>query len=199
MPSRLRLVSLLSVVLCGLCGLYSAWEGFVLVRFAELKAAPAPALAQDQLLADQLKASQVLALEHMREPRIVVLFALALACSLSFVASTRLLRPAGLPREGIRRILVVALVVAAALRTIDGAQATVVARSAAGTLRQGLTLPASVDGAVVEQVRGMVAVATLAAPIVQMGVVVVALLLLSQYFRSSGVKEWVAHADTQPS
>ena len=199
MPSRLRLVSLLSVLLCGLCGMFSAWEGFVLVRFSELKAAPAPALAPDQVLAEQLKASQVLALEQMREPRMVLLFALALVCSLSFVASTRLLRPAGLPREGVRRILVVALVVAAVLRTIDGAQATVVARSAAGTVRRGLTLPDTVDGAVAEQVRGVVAAATIAAPIVQMGVVVAALLLLSQYFRSARVKEWVAHADAQLS
>jgi hypothetical protein len=197
-PSRLRLVTLLSVLLCGLCGMFSAWEGFVLVRFSELKAAPPPALAPDPVL-EQFKASQMLALEQMREPRMVLLFALALVCSLSFVASTRLLRPAGLPREGVRRILVVALVVAAVLRTVDGAQATVVARSAAGTLRRGLTVPDTVDGTVAEQVRGVVAAATLAAPIVQMGVVVAALLLLSQYFRSARVKEWVAHADAQLS
>ena len=55
------------------------------------------------------------------------------------------------------------------------------------------------DGAVAEQVRGLFAVATLAAPVVQMGVVVAALLLFSQYFRSPGVKEWVAHADAQVS
>jgi hypothetical protein len=199
MPSRLRLVSLLSVALCGLSGLFSAWEGFVLVRFSELKAAPATALAPDPVLAEQLKASQVLALEQMREPRMVLLFALALVCSLSFVASTRLLRPAGLPREGVRRILVVALVVAAVLRTIDGAQATVVARSAAATLRRGPAVPESADVAIGEQVRAVMATATVAAPIVQMGVVVAALLLLSQYFRSPRVKEWVAHADAQLS
>ena len=45
----------------------------------------------------------------------------------------------------------------------------------------------------------MTTVATVAAPIIQMGVVVAALLLLSQYFRSARVKEWVAHADAQLS
>jgi hypothetical protein len=199
MPSRLRLVTVLSVLLCGLSGMFSAWEAFVLVRFSELKAAPPPALAPDQALAEQLKASQVLALEQMREPRMVLLFALALVCSLSFVASTRLLRPAGLPREGVRRILVVTLVLAAVLRTIDGAQATVVAKSAAATLRRGFPVPDGADVAVGERVRAVMAAATLVAPILQMGVVVAGLLLLSQYFRSARVKEWVAHADAQLS
>jgi hypothetical protein len=199
MPSRLRWVSLLSVALCGLCGLFSAWQGFLLVRLSELKTAPPPALAPEQVLARQLQVSELLALEQMREPRMVLLFALALACSLSFVASTRLLRPAGLPREGVRRILVVALVVAAVLRTVDGAQEAVVARSAAAALRRGPSVPEGADVTVGEQVRAVMAAATLAAPIVQMAVVVAALLLLSQYFRSARVKEWVAHADAQLS
>lgn len=199
MPSRLRWVSLLSVALCGLSGLFSAWQGFLLVRLSELKTAPPPALVPEQVLARQLQVSELLALEQMREPRMVLLFALALACSLSFVASTRLLRPAGLPREGVRRILVVALVVAAVLRTVDGAQEAVVARSAAAALRRGPPVPEGADVTLGEQVRAVMAAATLAAPIVQMAVVVAALLLLSQYFRSARVKEWVAHADAQLS
>jgi hypothetical protein len=197
LPRRLRLASLFSVLLSGLCGLFSFWEGFSLWRFAELKQAqPSVKYLPDPALAEQLHASQVVALEQMREPRMVVLFALALACSLGFVASTRLLRPAGLPREGVRRILVWALVAAAALRTIDGAQAAVVYRSAAEVLRRGLTLPDTLSGASAEQVRGLVAPTAFAVAILQTALVVGPLLLLSQYFRSARVKEWVAHADT---
>jgi hypothetical protein len=198
LPGRLRLATLLAVLLSGLCGLFSAWDAFSLVRFNELKQAQPPfELAPDPVLAEQLRLSQVLALEQMREPRMVLLFALAMACSLSFVASTRLLRPAGLPREAVRRILVWALVVAAALRTIDGAQATVVARSTAEVLRRGLAIPEGMSGAAAEQVRSLVAPAAFLVAILQTALVVGPFLLLSQYFRSSRVKEWVAHADTR--
>ncbi len=200
LPSRLRLATLLAVLLSGLCGLFSAWDGFSLLRFNELKQAQPPfKLAPDPVLAEQLRLSQVLALEQMREPRMAVLFALALACSLSFVASTRLLRPAGLPREGVRRILVWALVVAAALRTMDGAQATVVARSTAEVLRRGLALPEGMSVAAAEQVRGLLAPTALVVAILQTALVVGPFLFLSQYFRSSRVKEWVASVDARPT
>jgi hypothetical protein len=198
LPSRLRLATLLAVLLSGLCGLFSAWEAFSLVRFSELKQAQPPfKFAPDPVLAEQLRLSQVLALEQMREPRMVVLFALALVCSLGFVASTRLLRPAGLPREGVRRILVWTLVVAAALRTIDGAQSSAVARSTAEVLRRGLALPEGMSGAAAEQMRGLVAPAALVAVILQTALVVGPFILLSQYFRSPRVKEWVATADAR--
>jgi hypothetical protein len=198
LPGRLRLATLLAVLLSGLCGLFSAWEGFGLVRISELKQAQPPfKFAPDPVLSEQLRLAQVLAFEQMREPRMVVLFALALVCSLGFVASTRLLRPAGLPREGVRRILVWALVVAAALRTIDGAQSTAVARTTAEVLRRGLPLPEGTSGATAEQMRGLVAPAALAFFILQTALMVGPFLLLSQYFRSPRVKEWVATADAR--
>jgi hypothetical protein len=198
LPGRVRLASLLALVLAGVCGLLSAWEGFSLSRFSELRQArPAFRLAPDPALAEQLRASQMLALEQMREPRMVVLFALSLACSLTFVASTRLLRPAGLPREGVRRILVWALVSAAALRTIDGAQATVVAQRAAEVLRRELPLPPGIEGATAERLRGMLAPAALVGTLLQTVLVAGTLIVLSQYFRSPGVRQWVEQADTQ--
>jgi hypothetical protein len=191
------MASLLAVLLSCLCGLVSAWDGFNLARIAEMKKPQAPfGYGQDPVLMEQLRIAQVLALEQMREPRMVVLFALALACSLCFVASTRLLRPAGLPRAGVRQILVWALVVAAALRTIDGAQATVVARSTADALRRGLVIPREVSAAAAEEMRNMVAPIASLMAILQTALVVVPFLLLSQYFRSARVKEWVAQADT---
>jgi len=200
LPSRLRLATLLAVLLSGLCGLSSAWEGFSLVRFGELKQPQGPSpLAPDPVLAEQLRLAQVLAVEPVREPRMVVLFALALTCSLGFVASTRLLRPAGLPREGVRRILVWALVAAAALRTIDGAQSAALAPSTADVLRRGLTLPQGTSTAAAQQMRDMVTPAVLFTYILWTVLVAGPFLLLSQYFRSPRVKEWVATADARPT
>ncbi len=198
LPSRLRSATLLAVVLSGLCGLFAAWDGFSLLRFNELRQEkPLFKVAPDPVLAEQVWQSNLLALEQMREPRMVLLLVLALACSLSFVASTRLLRPAGLPREGVRRILVWALVVAAALRTVDGAQETVLARSTAEVLGRGLALPEGTSLAVVERVRGLVAPTAVVVTILRMALVVGTFLLLSQYFRSARVKQWAAAADTQ--
>ena len=57
----------------------------------------------------------------MREPRIALLGSLAVVCAFVFVAARRMLRPGGMPREGMRRLLSGAAISAAILRTIDGA------------------------------------------------------------------------------
>jgi len=195
-PGRLRLASLLSVVLSGLCGLFSAWDAFSLLRLDELrKAQPLFKPVGDAALAERLWASRLLALEHMREPRMVVLFALALACSLTFVASTRLLRPAGLPREGVRRVLIWGLVVAAALRTINGAQDTVLDQGTADIMRGSLTLPEGLSQRSAEEVRRLLGPAIFLFTIARTVLVVGPFLFLSQYFRSPAVKEWVTRQD----
>jgi hypothetical protein len=196
LPGRLRLASILSVLVSGTCGLFSAWDGFGLWRLADLKEAPSP-FPLDAVLAEQLWAAQVVALGQMREPRMVVLFALALVCSLTFVASARLLRPAGLSREAVRKILVWALVLAAALRTMDGAQSSVIARSAAEVLRRGLPLPDTLSVASAEELRGLVTPTVLLASALQTLLVVGPFLFLSQYFRSPRVKAWAAQADAR--
>ncbi len=195
-PGHLRVASLLSMVLSGWCGFFAAWDGFSLVRLEELKQAqPLFKPPMDPALAERLVSSRLLALEHMREPRMVVLFALALACSLSLVASSRLLRPAGLPREGVRRILVWGLVVAAALRTVNGAQDTVLDQGTANVMRASLTLPPGLAPATAEEVRRLLGPAILLFTILRTALVVGPFLFLSQYFRSARVKEWVARQD----
>ncbi|HXX32428.1 MAG TPA: hypothetical protein VEJ89_17125 [Myxococcaceae bacterium] len=200
LPARLRLASVLAIVLAGLCGTMAAWEAFSLARFSELRSARPPLrFAPDPVLAEQLRVSQLDALEQMREPRMVVLFALALACSLAFVASNRLLRPAGVRREDVRRILVWALLGAAVLRTIDGAQVTAVARHASDVLHHGLRVPPGVEGAAAEQLGGALAPAAfMAAAILQTVVVAATFLGLSQYFRSARVRASLEQADGAP-
>ena len=198
LPGRLRLASLLSVVWSGLCGLFSAWDAFSLVRLEELKQAqPLFKPSGDAVLAEQLWTSRLVALEHMRESRMVVLFTLALVCSLCFVASTRLLRPAGLPREGVRRVLVWGLVVAAALRTINGAQDTVLDQGTADIMRRSLALPEGLSHSSAEEVRGLLGPAIFLFTILRTALVVGPFLFLSQYFRSTRVKEWVAREDAR--
>ncbi len=195
MPGRLRLAALLSVVLAGLCGLVSAWDGFLLVDLKQARPLFKP--SGDPALAERVWAARLQALEHMREPRMAVLFALALACSLTFVASTRLLRPAGFPREGVRRILVWGLVAAAALRTINGAQDTVLDQGTAEIMRQGMVLPEGLSRTGAEEVRRIVGPAVFLYTLLRTVLVVGPFLFLSQYFRSARVKEWVAREDAR--
>jgi len=196
LPAPLRLAAVLAIAFAGLCGTRGAWEGFALARFSELRAAPLPVRpGPDPVLAEQLWSAHLAALEQMREPRMVVLFALALVCSLTFVASVRFLRPAGLAREHVRRILVWALVVAAVLRTIDGAQAAAVARRAAEGLRHAPRIPSGIGGVTAEQLRGVAPAALMAEAILTTVFVAGAFIVLSQYFRSPRVRAWVQQAD----
>src|SRR4030095_1534233 len=56
-----------------------------------------------------------------RHARAALLVVLAISMFFTFVSAGRVLRPAGLPREGIRRLLCGAALVSATLRTVDGA------------------------------------------------------------------------------
>ena len=56
-----------------------------------------------------------------RHARAALLVVVAISMFFTFVSAGRVLRPAGLPREGIRRLLCGAALVSAVLRTVDGA------------------------------------------------------------------------------
>jgi hypothetical protein len=138
-------------------------------------------------------AAGIAALEGMKVGRGVVLGALAAACGVAFVSALRLLRPDGLPRESVRRLVVSSLIATAVLRTIDGAQLAVVAqrsmRAALPHLKivdPGATMPISESILEPLMVMGVFAYTAL---------VVGLLLVLAQYFRSEKVKQLVALQD----
>jgi hypothetical protein len=147
----------------------------------------------------QAEQAQRAALTSMRDARALTLAALSVACALAFVGATRILRPFGLPREGVRRLLVIAASAAAVLRTVDGAESAVAIKRFWQALGQALlSLPK------VEEAKLFLKAAPLL-PRVGLGIAVGhtilvagAFGLVSQYFRSERVKKIVEFRDTHP-
>lgn len=136
-----------------------------------------------QALAAQYHA-QIGGLESMRTSRVVVEVLLSTLAAMSLVSAIRLLRPAGVPREGVRKMLGLTALGCAILRTIDGAQSTALAK------KVGL----AIDKAMVESnpPGGYVdGVASVAAPMMSMiftVIFVVGFLAVFAYFGSAGVR-----------
>jgi hypothetical protein len=154
-------------------------------------------LAQAQDEAEQTEQSS---LNERREVRALILTALSIACALTFVGASRMLRPFGLPREGVRRLLAGAALAAAILRTLDGAQLTAASRRAAATWARTVgTLP-HVDETelwlrIVPRISGP---AFIGVAMGQTLVIAGAFLFVSQYFRSERVKKIVQFRDDHP-
>lgn len=74
---------------------------------------------------------QAQALEPMRASRALILFTLSICTGITLIGGIRLVRPGGLPREGIRRLTAATALVAAVLRTLDGAQELALTRRTA--------------------------------------------------------------------
>ena len=209
MPLGIRNAAIVCLVLSALCGLFAAQHAVMLLQLDELRHRPAtklkgwPLQGGDQQLEAALAQGEeqgqiaiASALESMRELRALTLIGLAAACALSFVGASRMLRPFGLPREGVRRLIAGAALAAGILRTIDGAQLAVVAK------RQGIalgnafkSLPAASDAA---RLAPLFPKLSLIAAVLQTLVVAGAFLLVSQFFRSERVKQIVAFRDSHP-
>ncbi len=100
----------------------------VLARLSELRDQPPPFTLGDPQLVARATEAEVRALESMKTPRAVILWALALSTAIAFIACGRLLRPAGVSRESMRRLASYTFLAAAVLRTLEGAQNMVVAK-----------------------------------------------------------------------
>jgi hypothetical protein len=143
---------------------------------------PSPLLGDPALALSVLK-TQAQALEGMRVGRTLALFALAVACALASVAAARMLRPQGLPREALRRLLSGSLLAAAILRTVDGAQSAVVARRVATQV--GLLAKPETREALREALPTLMVGFTALHTALMAGL----MLFLGQYFRSERVRE----------
>ena len=141
LPRGVSVAAVLCLVLSGTTGMYAAMEASSLMNLAQVRDSPPRDLsglgdpASIKLMEGVLHA-QLSALEPMQESRSLVLGALAVTCAFAFVAAARMLRPAGLPREGMRQLLGGAAILAAILRVIDGAQWLVVVNRANAAIAQ---------------------------------------------------------------
>jgi hypothetical protein len=199
LPRAVRLAALLCFVLASLTLLSSLQDLTVLAHLEQLRdelARPGAAAARptrfnlDPELQRRALQTQLDALEPLRTSRAVVLVGLAGACFLIIGASGHLMRRAGvLPREGMRLLLGRAALVAAVLRTVEGAQSAVVWR------RLGPVLVENTPGA--EALREVAPTAFAASAMVFTALVVGLYLALAQYFRSERVRQLVAAQEPQ--
>ena len=189
--SQARAVAIVCMLVSGISGAASVNVAFALLDIGRsVEALPRGTPGADFLA--RVAEIQAQAAKPDRQTRAALLLLLAISMFFTFVCALRELRPAGLPREGIRRLLCVAAVVSAVLRTVDGAAdaafALRLARLATGLLPPGQrSLPAWVTPTL-----------GLGISISQTVLVAGTLAIIAQYFRSARVKAWAALGDETP-
>ncbi|MBX5482853.1 MAG: hypothetical protein IRZ16_13585 [Myxococcaceae bacterium] len=206
-PPRMRQAALACVMLGTFVGLYSGAETISLSNLQEQRERAAEEVARMDELSELAPPEMMIAvnearfavLEGMKNARSAVLVGLVIACFLTWICATRLIRPDGLPREGIRRTLVASLLAAAVLRTIDGAQWTVVSQRMAAAGVKYIGQAGNIDPEVVPIVKALLAPLCMGWSIAQTVLIAGSMLLLGQYFRSEKVKQVVALQDDSVS
>jgi hypothetical protein len=201
-PPRMRQAAVLVVVITSLVGLMSAAEAFGLGSLEQHRhrihddARRFPFVGDPELLAAANDA-QMSALEGMKTSRGLVLGALAGVCVVGLFSALRLMRPDGVAREGIRRVLVGSLLLAAGLRTVDGAQWAVVAQRSMRAAVEHLQKMDPARGGGISVPEAVTQPLTLTFVLLHTALMAGALLLLGQYFRSEKIKQLVALQDRQ--
>jgi hypothetical protein len=196
LPRGIRIAAVLCLVLSGLTGMSAVTEASSLTQFSEYKDAVLSNAGRfgDRESNEHVLLAQFSALEPMREPRTFLLGTLAVVCAFVFVAAGRMLRPGGLPREGMRRLLGGAAILAAILRTIDGAQWMVVVDRMSAALVKG-PFPPEQDATSIELIQSVGPFVLSAGYIAVTAFVAGAFILLGQYFRSERVRKVVTAQD----
>jgi hypothetical protein len=198
LPRGIRFAALVCLILSSLSGLFALSEVIGLGHFSELKEASEPRLPllTDRAVSERAFEAQFAALEPMREPRSLVLGALSFTCALVFVSAGRLLRPAGLSQERMRRLLGGAAIASALLRTIDGAQWAVVARRMGVAMAEVMsTLPEFKEPELAAQVKALVPWLMSATSMAHTALIAGTFALLGQYFRSERVRQVISAQD----
>jgi hypothetical protein len=141
LPRGVSIAAVLCLVFSGMTGMCAATDASTVISLEQARENSQRSLSElgDPALMRLMESvlhAQLSALEPMRESRAFVLVALAVTCAFAFVAAARMLRPAGMPREGMRRLLGGAAILAALLRIIDGAQWLVVVNRANAAIMQ---------------------------------------------------------------
>jgi hypothetical protein len=198
LPRRIRFAAAVCLVLSGLTGLVSLKEALELGHLSEAKEAQLARLPGmgDAAVNAALIEAHYAALEPMREPRSLILIALSVACAFTFIASSRLLRPDGLPLESMRRLLGGAAIATAILRTMDGAQLAVVFRRMGEALGKVMSFPPEIqDPAELALLRSFAPVFLTTAAVLWTGFIAGMFALLGQYFRSERVRQVITAQD----
>ena len=185
------------MLLGGFCGVFAATEAMAVLGTDSccIKEHPPSPIFGDPAMVMRVLETQAIALESMRVGRTFALVTLSMACAMAAVSAARLLRPRGLPREPLRRMIGIFCIAAALLRSVDGAQAAAVARRVGAEVGATLSAPPDVDAASLQQLREMMPSLMVGLVAVQTAVVAGTFLLLGQFFRSQRARDEIAALD----
>jgi hypothetical protein len=190
--SQARAVAIVCMLVSGISGASSVSEALLLSdRWTARNEALPRGTAAAELLA-RLSEAKIRSLQPDRQARAALLIVLAISLFFTFVSAGRVLRPAGLPREGIRRLLCGAAVVSAVLRTVDGAA------DAASAIRFGRLAAQVVGPGERPPPDWVLGPFTVGVSVGQTVLVAGTLAIIAQYFRSARVKAWAALQDETP-
>jgi hypothetical protein len=194
--SQARAVAILCMVVTFGSGIWTASD---FLRFSS-GLPPAAELPRGTPQAEwiaQLGELMTKAAEPDRELLRAVLLILAVSLSFTFVCALRVLRPGGLPREGVRKLLSASALVTAVLRTVEGAaQAALSLRVARGLA--ALSTPPGWDERAFATAKPYLGQVVVGWSVFQTLMVAGSLLLVAQYFRSARVRAWAAVQDQAP-
>jgi hypothetical protein len=197
LPVRVRRITLAVIALSGLVGSAAAQHiGHVveIESFRNVKPPISPFWESNKTAVVAAKAkheAHTNGLESMRGSRGFILLALTVACSLTFVAALRMLRPAGAAREGARRLLVSTAIACAVLRTMDGAQMAALA-SKAGAAWDKVMSGSDIPGGYLDGLEQSVQSATAIGFTV---LIAGAFVAVASYFRSDSLRQQIEAAD----
>jgi len=187
--SQARAVAILCMLVSSVSGAWSFSEAFSFFEPWTRSTESLPRGTPGAEVMARFAEATLRAMRPDRQARAALLVILAISLMFTFVSAGRVLRPAGLPREGIRKLLCTSAVISAVLRTVDGAADAAfslrLARIAAQLVPPGEPLaewllrpPFAVGISVFRTV-----------------LVAGALAIIAQYFRSARVKAWAALQD----
>jgi len=191
--SQVRAVAIVCMLVSGISGAASVSEAVGLSDLISRSNESLPRSTPTEELLARAAEAHDRAARPDRHARAAMLIVLAISMFFTFVSAGRVLRPAGLPREGIRRLLCGSAVASAVLRTVtggaDAAFALRVARVAIQLLPPGERFSA---------VSRVTPVLAMGISVAQTVLVAGSLAIIAQYFRSARVKAWAALHDEAP-
>jgi len=194
LPTHLRLFAVMCLLLSALVGLFATEEFVLLMRLPTETPPNMAGVKIDPALLEQVWRTQRQALEGMRASRILAMCGLMTFAGLTLVGSARLLWPAGLSRDGIRRLLGTTAIITGFLRVVDGAQTAAIAHRVGAVLAAGFTPTAvpGVDAASVEVARKLWPPLFLGASILHTALVAGTFVLFGQYLKSERMTRFFA-------
>ena len=191
--SQARAVAIVCMLVSGISGAASVSEAVGLSDLITRSSESLPRGTPTEELFARLAEAHDRAAQPDRHARAALFIVLAISMFFTFVSAGRVLRPAGLPREGIRRLVCGSAVVSAVLRTVtggaDAAFALRFARVAAQLLPPGERFSTA---------SGVTPMLAMGISVAQTVLVAGSLAIIAQYFRSARLKAWAALHDEAP-